>query len=146
MENLSLSLCIEVLDTARWTPGEDVGWLGYAPLSCSHFFSDSGIYSSFLTPTGQISPRGASASFTFVLTHEPSLARFGVVTPILMHAVFTATFEFLGGLISEMPRTVPLSFDMLLVLSGLVIAPVVIFATKGYLGYSGTPIEVRTDG
>ena len=76
---------------------------------------------------------------TFLLTYGTNLARFAVITPIVMHAVFNTTSRFLNGLFTGTagPRT-QLPFDVVLALCGLATAAVLVLATRGQLGYRGS--------
>ena len=76
---------------------------------------------------------------TFLLTYGTNLARFGVITPIAMHAAFNTTSRFLNGLFvgTAGPR-IHLPFELVLALCGLATAGVLILVTRGQLGYGGS--------
>lgn len=78
---------------------------------------------------------------TALLTYGTNLARFGVITPIAMHAAFNTTSTFLNGLFAGTagPR-VQMPFELVLGLCGLVTAGVLILVTRGELGYGGTRV------
>jgi membrane protease YdiL (CAAX protease family) len=72
---------------------------------------------------------------TFLLTYGTNLARFGVITPIMMHAAFNTAGRFLNGLFAGTsgPRA-DLPFELVMALSGLAVAGVLILVTRGGLG------------
>jgi membrane protease YdiL (CAAX protease family) len=73
---------------------------------------------------------------TFLLTYGTNLARFGVITPIAMHAAFNTASRFLNGLFAGTagPR-VHIPFELVLALGGLATAAVLILVTRGRLAY-----------
>jgi len=75
---------------------------------------------------------------TFLLTYGTNLARFGVITPIAMHAAFNTASRFLTGLFvgTTGPR-IRMPFELVLALCGLATAGVLILVTRGALGYVG---------
>ena len=78
---------------------------------------------------------------TFLLTYGTNLARFGIITPIAMHATFNTTSRFLNGLFAGTtgPR-IHIPFELVLGLSGLVTAGVVLLVTRGQLGYGESQV------
>jgi tryptophan-rich sensory protein len=70
-----------------------------------------------------------------ILTYGTNLARFGIVTPIAMHATFNTVSRFLGGLFAETEPSAALPFELVMALCGLATALVLILATRGRLGY-----------
>jgi membrane protease YdiL (CAAX protease family) len=72
-----------------------------------------------------------------LLAFGANLARFGVITPIAMHAIFNTATRFLNGLFAgtHTEPHAPVSFEMLMGLCGLATAGVVIILTRGRLGY-----------
>jgi uncharacterized protein len=76
---------------------------------------------------------------TFLLTYGANLARFGVITPIGMHAAFNTAPRFLNGLFEGTagPR-IHIPFELVLALCGLATAGVLILVTRGQLGYGGS--------
>ena len=71
------------------------------------------------------------------LAFGANLARFSVITPILMHAMFNTASRFLNGLFAG-THTEPHSsmpFEMVMGLCGLAIAGVVVAVTRGRLAY-----------
>jgi membrane protease YdiL (CAAX protease family) len=77
---------------------------------------------------------------TVLLTYGTNVARFGVITPIAMHAAFNTVGKFLNGLFkgTDGPR-VDLPFELVMALSGLAVAVVLILVTQGRLGYAQDP-------
>jgi hypothetical protein len=70
-----------------------------------------------------------------ILTYGANLARFGIITPIAMHAAFNTVSRFLGGLFAEIQPSAPIPFVLVMALCGLAVALVLIIATRGRLGH-----------
>ena len=76
-----------------------------------------------------------------ILTYGTNLARFGILTPIAMHAIFNTVSRFLGGLFAETQPRAPIPFELVMALGGLAVALVLIVATGGRLAYREEPAE-----
>jgi hypothetical protein len=74
-----------------------------------------------------------------ILTYGTNLARFGIITPIAMHAAFNTVSKFLGGLFAETQPSAPVSFVLVMALCGLAVALVLIVATRGRLAHHEEP-------
>jgi membrane protease YdiL (CAAX protease family) len=74
-----------------------------------------------------------------ILTYGANLARFGIITPIAMHAAFNTVSRFLGGLFAETQPNAPIPFVLVMALCGLAVAFVLIVATRGRLAYREEP-------
>jgi membrane protease YdiL (CAAX protease family) len=72
-----------------------------------------------------------------ILTLGTNLARFSIVAPIAIHAIFNTVSRFLAGLFAESQPVVQISFTVVMALSGAVVAGLLLLATKGWLGYPG---------
>jgi membrane protease YdiL (CAAX protease family) len=131
--------------------GEEPGWRGYAlprleialgpvrsslvlgllwtgwhlPLFFYPGWSSSPLWIYVLFLTGQ----------SLILTYATNLARFGVVTPIAMHATFNTVSKFLSGLFVETQPISRIPFVLLMAVCGLATALVLIVATRGRLAY-----------
>ncbi len=86
-----------------------------------------------------------------LITLGANLARFGVIAPILMHAVFNTNGRSLQGLFTNVEPgsggflkplagilhvNIQMSFALLVALGGWLVASLVVIVTKGSLGYS----------
>jgi uncharacterized protein len=135
--------------------GEEPGWRGYAlprlqtalgPVRSSlvlgllwtgwHFplffypgWTSSPLWIYVLFLTGQ----------SLILTYGTNLARFGILTPIAMHAIFNTVSRFLGGLFAETQPSAPIPFELVMALCGLAVALILIVATRGRLAYREEP-------
>jgi membrane protease YdiL (CAAX protease family) len=72
---------------------------------------------------------------SIILTYGANLARFAIVTPILMHAAFNTVGRFLGGLFASTQPRSDIPFELVLALSGLAVALILIVTTQGRLAY-----------
>jgi hypothetical protein len=72
---------------------------------------------------------------SFILSYATNLARFGIITPIAMHATFNTVSRFLGGLFADTQPNAPIPFVLVMALCGLATAAVLILATGGRLAY-----------
>ena len=72
---------------------------------------------------------------SLILTWGANVARFGVVTPIAMHAAFNTVSRFVSGLFTQTQPHAPIPFELVLALSGIAAAMVLIVITRGRLGY-----------
>ena len=68
---------------------------------------------------------------SLILTYGANLARFGIITPIAMHATFNTVSRFLPGLFADTPPSARVPFDLVMALCGLATAVVLIVATRG---------------
>jgi membrane protease YdiL (CAAX protease family) len=83
---------------------------------------------------------------TILLTYGTNLARFSVITPIAMHAVFNTASRFLNGLLAGTEPRVHVPFGELnLALCGLATAAVLVVVTRAHLGYRGAGVVVISD-
>ena len=73
----------------------------------------------------------------FLLTYGTNLARFSVVTPIAMHAVFNTSARYFNGLFADTNPRFQIPFELVLALCGLAIAAVLVVSTRGQLGFHG---------
>jgi membrane protease YdiL (CAAX protease family) len=131
--------------------GEEPGWRGYAlprletalgpvrgslvlgllwtgwhlPLFLYPGWTSSPLWVYVLFLTGQ----------SVILTYGANLARFGIITPIAMHATFNTVSRFLQGLFADTEPSARVPFDLVMALCGLATALVLIVATRGRLGY-----------
>jgi len=79
---------------------------------------------------------------SIILTYGTNLARFSVVTPIVMHAIFNTTSRFLNGMFAgTTPNVRGVPFELVMAFGGLATGAVLILATRGQLGY---PTDQRT--
>jgi membrane protease YdiL (CAAX protease family) len=80
---------------------------------------------------------------TLILTYATNLARFAVVTPIAMHAVFNTVSRYLVRLFDGTAGPqVQMPFELVLALCGLAVAGLLAILTRGRLGYPlGTSTE-----
>ena len=60
-----------------------------------------------------------------------------LVTPIRMHAATNTATSFLNGILTEPPRNLGVSGELIMALSALTVAAVLVVLTKGRLGYDG---------
>jgi hypothetical protein len=74
---------------------------------------------------------------SFILTYGANLARFGIVTPIAMHAAFNTVSKFLGGLFADTQPSGRIPFELVMALCGLATAVALILGTRGRLAYGG---------
>jgi hypothetical protein len=72
-----------------------------------------------------------------LLAFGANLARFSVIAPILMHAMFNTSSRFLNGLFAgtHTEPHPPMPFEMVMGLCGLAVAGVVVAVTRGRLAY-----------
>jgi hypothetical protein len=70
-----------------------------------------------------------------ILTYGANLARFGIVTPIAMHATLNTVSRFLGGLFVETQPSAHVPFELVMALCGFATAVTLILATRGRLAY-----------
>ena len=82
-----------------------------------------------------------------LLAFGANLARFSVVTPILMHAAFNTASRFLNGLFSgtHTEPHAPIPFEMVMALCGLATAAVVVVVTRGRLAYRSRLSSLHAD-
>jgi hypothetical protein len=84
-----------------------------------------------------------STSFPMIylsrLTYGTNLARFGIITPIAMHAAFNTVSRFLGGLFAGTEPSAPIPFELVMALCGIAIGLVLTVATRGRLAYREEP-------
>ena len=135
--------------------GEEPGWRGYAlprlearvgPIRASLLV---GLLWAcwhaplFMIPGWTSSPPWVYVLFltglSLILTWGANVARFGVVTPIAMHAAFNTVSRFLSGLFTETQPRGPIPFELVLALSGIAAALVLVVITRGRLGYHAVP-------
>ena len=70
-----------------------------------------------------------------IMTWCVNMARFSVVTAIVMHAAFNTVTRFLHGLfVGTQPRA-SLPFELVFPMSGFLVAVVLVVATRGRLSY-----------
>jgi membrane protease YdiL (CAAX protease family) len=135
--------------------GEEPGWRGYAlprlearvgPIRASLLVGLlwAGWHAPlFLIPGWTSSPPWVYVLFltglSLILTWGANVARFGVVTPIAMHAAFNTVSRFLSGLFTETQPRAPIPFELLLAPSGIAAALVLVVITRGRLGYHAIP-------
>ena len=82
-----------------------------------------------------------------LLAFGANLARFAVVTPILMHAMFNTASRYLSGLFSGLsvqPHT-PIPFAMVMALCGLATAGLLAAITRGRLAYRNGLSSLHAD-
>jgi uncharacterized protein len=82
---------------------------------------------------------------TVLMTYGTNLARFSVITPIAMHAVFNTSSRFLNGLLAGTEHRVHVPFGLVLALCGLATAAVLIAATRGHLGYGSGGVDAISE-
>jgi membrane protease YdiL (CAAX protease family) len=82
---------------------------------------------------------------TVLMTYGTNLARFSVITPIVMHATFNTASRFLNGLLAGTEHRVHVPLELVLALCGLATAAVLIVATRGHLGYGSEGIDAIAD-
>jgi membrane protease YdiL (CAAX protease family) len=70
-----------------------------------------------------------------IMSYGANLARFSVITPIVMHAAFNTVSRFLAGLFADTQPNTAIRFELVLALWGLAVALVLAAATKGHLAY-----------
>jgi membrane protease YdiL (CAAX protease family) len=70
-----------------------------------------------------------------IMTWGFNLARFSVVTAIVMHAAFNTVTRYLNGLFADTAPRVSLPFEWIFPASGLVVAAVLVVSTRGGLAY-----------
>ena len=88
-------------------------WTGWhLPLLLYQGWTSSPLWIYVLFLTGQ----------SVIMTYGTNLARFGVITPIAMHAAFNTVSRFLGGLFAEIQPTAPIPFVLVMALCGLAVA------------------------
>jgi membrane protease YdiL (CAAX protease family) len=131
--------------------GEEPGWRGYAlprlqtalgPVRSSLILGllwTGWHLPLFLYPRWTSSPLWIYVLFligqSVILTYGTNLARFGIITPIAMHAIFNTASRFLSGLFAETQPRAPIPFELVMALGGLAVALVLIVATGGRLAY-----------
>jgi membrane protease YdiL (CAAX protease family) len=135
--------------------GEEPGWRGYAlprlqpvlgPV-CSSLVLGllwAGWHLPlFLYPGWTSSPPWIYVLFligqSVILTYGTNLARFGIITPIAMHAAFNTVSRFLGGLFAGTQPSAPIPFELVMALCGIAIGLVLTVATRGRLAYREEP-------
>jgi membrane protease YdiL (CAAX protease family) len=135
--------------------GEEPGWRGYAlprlqtalgPVRSSLLLGllwTGWHLPLFLYPGWTSSPLWVYVLFltgqSIILTYGTNLARFGIITPIAMHAAFNTVSRFLSGLFAETQPSAPIPFVSVMALCGLAVALVLIVATRGRLAHSEEP-------
>ena len=135
--------------------GEEPGWRGYAlprlqtrlgPVRSSLVLGllwTGWHLPLFLYPGWTSSPLWIYVLFltgqSVILTYGTNLARFGIITPIAMHAAFNTVSRFLGGLFAETQPSAPIPFVLVMALCGLAVALVLIVATRGRLAHREEP-------
>ena len=75
------------------------------------------------------------AGLSIIMTWAVNVARFSVVTAIVMHAAFNTVSRFLNGLFAGTEPRANLSFDFVFPLSGLLVAAGLVVMTRGRLSY-----------
>jgi membrane protease YdiL (CAAX protease family) len=136
--------------------GEEPGWRGYAlPRLEAIFGPVRGSLLLWLLWTGWHLPLFWYPGWTssplwiyvlfltgqsFILSYATNLARFGIVTPIAMHATFNTVSRFLGGLFADTQPNAPIPFVLVMALCGLATAVVLILATRGRLAYRNSSL------
>ncbi len=131
--------------------GEEPGWRGYAlprlqtqfgPLKASlllGFLWAAWHLPLFLTSNWESSPVWIYflivIGLSVIMSLGANFAGFGVIAPILMHAVFNTVSKFLNGLFTAAEPATALRFDLVLALCGLATALVLILITRGNLGH-----------
>ncbi len=70
-----------------------------------------------------------------ILSLGANLARFSIVVPIAIHAIFNTVSRFLAGLFAETQPLVQIPFTVVMAVSGVAVAGLLLLATKGRLGY-----------
>lgn len=129
--------------------GEEPGWRGYAlprlqaqygPLRASlllGFLWAAWRLPLFLTSNWESSPVWIYflivTGLSVIMSLGANLAGFGVIAPILMHAIFNTVSKFLNGLFAGIEPGTSIRFDPVLALCGLGTASILILVTKGYL-------------
>jgi membrane protease YdiL (CAAX protease family) len=73
---------------------------------------------------------------TIMMSYCVNLARFSLITAIATHAAFNTIPKWLNGLVGNADLSLPVSPDLLIALPGLVVAVLLVFATRGKLAYS----------
>jgi membrane protease YdiL (CAAX protease family) len=140
--------------------GEEPGWRGYAlprletalgPVRSSLVLGllwTGWHLPLFLYPGWTSSPLWIYVLFltgqSLILTYCTNLARFGILTPIAMHATFNTVSRFLGGLFAGTEPIAPIPFVLVMALCGLATALVLILATRGRLAYQEDPAAAST--
>jgi membrane protease YdiL (CAAX protease family) len=72
---------------------------------------------------------------SLIMTTCVNIARFSVLTAIVMHAAFNTVTRFLNGLFAATAPRANLPFELVFPLSGLLVAIVLVLMTRGRLSY-----------
>ena len=72
---------------------------------------------------------------SIIMSWGVNIARFSVLTAIVMHAAFNTVTRFLNGLFVGVEPRANLPFEMVFPMSGLLVAVVLIVMTRGRLSY-----------
>jgi len=151
--SILLSLAVYDYSTLLGGPlGEEPGWRGYAlprleaafgplrgslvlgllwagwhlPLFLYDGWTTSPLWTYVLFVTGQ----------SVILSYATNLARFAVITPIVMHATFNTVSRFLGGLFAKTQPSAPIPFELVMAAWGFATALILVLLTRGRLGYT----------
>jgi|SRR5688572_11576472 len=146
------SLAVYNLSTLLGGPlGEEPGWRGYAlprlearfpPLAATLVLAAlwAGWHAPLFFYPGWTSAEPwiyfvIVVGLSVILTYATNLARFSVLAPIAIHAIFNTVSRFLAGLFADASPTVQIPFTLVLAVSGIVVAAILLLVTKGRLGY-----------
>ena len=131
--------------------GEEPGWRGYAlPRLEARFGAIRAslllgvLWTGWHLPLFLISGWGSLPLWSYslvlvglsiIMSWGANIARFSVLTAIVMHAGFNTVTRFLNGLFVGIEPRANLSFEMVFPMSGLLVAGVLIVMTRGRLSY-----------
>jgi membrane protease YdiL (CAAX protease family) len=130
---------------------EEPGWRGYAlpRLQVLHGPVRSSILLAFLWTGWHLPlflyPGWTSTSLwiyvlfltgeSIILTWSTNLGRLSIIPPIVTHAMFNTVSRFISGLFATTQPDTPVRFDLVIALCGSLVALVLVFVTRGRLGY-----------
>ena len=72
---------------------------------------------------------------SLIMTTCVNMARFSVITAIVMHAAFNTVTRFLNGLFAGTAPRANLPFELVFPMSGFLVAVVLVLMTRGHLSY-----------
>ena len=72
---------------------------------------------------------------SMIMTSCVNIARFSVLTAIVMHAAFNTVTRFLNGLFAGTVPRAGLPFELVFPMSGFLVAVVLVVITRGQLSY-----------